>query len=194
MNFIHISQNTLDNKTCKNFISEFENHPWLQISGQTGNSDGLGDNNSKIKQSTDIGIDQTFLHDEKFGPLIQKLIDFLNSELEIYKKKFPDLDLISNWGLREKFNLQRYYPGEGYFGWHCEHNPLNPVLSSRVIAWTTYLNTVDDGGTEYRNFGTVDAVEGRCVFWPAYWTHFHRGIVSNTKTKYIATGWYNFME
>ena len=96
--------------------------------------------------------------------------------------------------MRERFNLQRYLPGQGYYGWHCEHNPHNPILAKRVLAWTTYLNTVNNGGTEYRNYGTVDAVEGRCVIWPAYWTHFHRGVISNTATKYIATGWYNFME
>ena len=38
----------------------------------------------------------------------------------------------------------------------------------------------------------MDAGEGRLVIWPAYWTHFHRGIISETETKYIATGWYTF--
>ena len=38
----------------------------------------------------------------------------------------------------------------------------------------------------------VDAVEGRLVIWPAYWTHIHCGIVSKTQTKYIATGWFEF--
>lgn len=194
MNFIHISQKKLDSTVCQGFIDQFENHTHLQSSGRSGNSHGIGSNNINIKESTDIGIDQTFLQDVNFGPLVKSLITFLNQELEIYIDKFPDLSEISTWGLREKFNIQKYMPGQGYFGWHCEHNPHNSVLAKRVLAWTTYLNTVEDGGTEYRNYGTVDAIEGRCVIWPAYWTHFHRGVISNTKTKYIATGWYNFMD
>ena len=39
---------------------------------------------------------------------------------------------------------------------------------------------------------TMDAVEGRCVIWPAFFTHTHRGIVSKTETKYIATGWFQY--
>ena len=59
------------------------------------------------------------------------------------------------------------------------------------MAWTIYLNTVEDGGTYYNEYDkTIDAVEGRLVIFPAFWTHTHQGIISNTKTKYIATGWY----
>ena len=39
---------------------------------------------------------------------------------------------------------------------------------------------------------TTNAVEGRCVIWPAFFTHTHRGIVSKTETKYIATGWFQY--
>ena len=58
-----------------------------------------------------------------------------------------------------------------------------------------YLNTVKDGGTYFENYDlSLEAVEGRLVIWPAYWTHFHRGIVSKTETKYIATGWFSFVD
>ena len=40
---------------------------------------------------------------------------------------------------------------------------------------------------------TTDAVEERLVIWPAYWTHEHHGLMSETQTKYIATGWYDFV-
>ena len=57
-----------------------------------------------------------------------------------------------------------------------------------------YLNTVtDNGGTRFEVYDKeLDAVEGRLVIWPAYWTHTHHGIVSETQEKYIATGWYSF--
>ena len=62
----------------------------------------------------------------------------------------------------------------------------------RVLAWTLYLNTVTEGGgTYYPEYDrTINAVEGRLCIFPAFWTHSHKGIVSDTQTKYIATGWY----
>jgi hypothetical protein len=59
--------------------------------------------------------------------------------------------------------------------------------------WMIYLNDVTKGGTYFDNYDlTFDAVEGRLLIWPAFWTHFHRGIVSKTETKYIATGWFSY--
>ena len=73
---------------------------------------------------------------------------------------------------------------------------MNPVSSHRVLAWMFYLNTITDGGgTYFDNYDlTMNAVQGRCVIWPAYWTHMHKGIVSKTETKYIATGWMNYID
>ena len=68
------------------------------------------------------------------------------------------------------------------------------MVIGRMLVWMIYLNTVTDaGGTYFSNHKkTTDAVEGRVVIWPAFWTHFHKGIPSLTQVKYIATGWYNF--
>ena len=58
----------------------------------------------------------------------------------------------------------------------------------------TYLNTIDDGGgTEFILQNLVaSAKQGLTLIWPAGWTHYHRGIVSNTQIKYIITGWLCF--
>ena len=57
-----------------------------------------------------------------------------------------------------------------------------------------YLNTVNDKvTTSFDNYNIqTTAVEGSLLIWPAYWTHFHHGVVSHTQTKYIATGWIKF--
>ena len=76
---------------------------------------------------------------------------------------------------------------------HCEN--ADPITSNRILAWMFYLNTVKDGGTYFENYDlSMEAVEGRLVIWPAYWTHFHKGIVSKTETKYIATGWMSVID
>ena len=59
-----------------------------------------------------------------------------------------------------------------------------------------YLNDVHDGG--YTAFPTqkkkFQPRVGDALIWPAFWTHPHHGITSKTQTKYIATGWINYMQ
>ena len=57
------------------------------------------------------------------------------------------------------------------------------------------FTVTDDGGTKFPQYDLItDAVVGRVVIWTTSWTHFHHGIVSKTQRKYIATGWYSFVE
>ena len=58
----------------------------------------------------------------------------------------------------------------------------------------TYLNDVTDGGeTEFlhQKF-KIKPEKGLSIIWPADWTFTHKGVVSPTQTKYIATGWYEY--
>ena len=63
--------------------------------------------------------------------------------------------------------------------------------SRRQLVYMLYLNTVKDGGdTEFIHQNIITKAEkGTMVLWPADFTHLHRGIVSPTEIKYIATGW-----
>ena len=65
-------------------------------------------------------------------------------------------------------------------------------VRDRVLVYMTYLNDVDNGGTEwlFQNYKT-EAKKGLSVIWPAEWTHTHKGVISQQE-KYIATGWYVF--
>ena len=58
-----------------------------------------------------------------------------------------------------------------------------------------YLNDVDEGGeTEYliSRRVKVKPEEGKLVFWPAGYTHPHRGNPIYDGYKYIITGWYTY--
>ena len=93
----------------------------------------------------------------------------------------------------KSYNIQYYPVGGGFKKWHFERsNPGNDTCK-RILVFMTYLNNVDDGGTEfyYQNVKTK-AEKGLTLIWPTDFTHTHRGIISNTKEKYIATGWYNY--
>ena len=60
----------------------------------------------------------------------------------------------------------------------------------------TYLNDVtDQGETEWLHQNLkIKPKKGLTIFWPTDWTFVHRGITSPSQEKYIATGWYNYIE
>ena len=64
---------------------------------------------------------------------------------------------------------------------------------NRILVFMTYLNDVDDGGTDfkYQNL-TSPAKKGLTMIWPSDFTHTHKGQISHTKEKYIVTGWVGF--
>ena len=92
------------------------------------------------------------------------------------------------------FNLQRYQSGQHFQKIHSERTSLNTL--HRVLAWMTYLNDVDEGGSTYFSHYDIEVQprKGLTLIWPAEWTHAHKGNVVNEGSKYIITGWMNFSE
>ena len=188
--FISIYDNALTSEECK-FIRDYHDGDDCLLSireeGMT-----LGDTVQKHwKDSYDrymaMYIDGAYLNNG-VNNIISKSI---KEHIEKYKEENPELNLLDKWVIRDNYNLQKYSPGGGYHILHCE-NYNTGKHRTNILAWMYYLNTVrEGGGTYFANFDlTVNAVEGRLVIWPAYWTHFHKGIVSKTYDKYIATGWF----
>ena len=188
MNFIEVYDNALSPELCKEIINYFEECPDdLKHKGQI-----YGENHDDVrvdksyKDSTDVWMDfNNWLEPDKI------LASRLLPHIEKYREKYKEIDNVAVWELSSLYNLQKYEPGQGYHNPHCE-NMDGP--SVRILAWMFYLNTVTDkGGTYFTNYDyTTEAVEGRLVIWPAYWTHTHHGVMTETQTKYIATGWYDF--
>ena len=182
MNFIEIYDNALTPEACKKIIDFFDVSP-PEIKYDGGTSLGV---NKNVKDSTDITM-----HFDRLTELDQIIISALRIYTEKYKEKHTETENVAGWRLTELYNLQKYEPTQGYHFPHCECANGD---TRRILAWMIYLNTVTDkGGTRFTNYDIItDAVEGRLVIWPAYWTHTHHGVASPTQTKYIATGWFEF--
>ena len=185
--FIGIYDNALPSPQCKEVIQ------WIETQSL---SKGLGyglkgklQYNPKYKDSWDISNN---FSNKNFVDL--KIRHVLNKYTTSYRDSYPSLDLLDPWMVYDAYNIQKYDPGGAYHLIHCE-NCGGPNDIKRVMAWMIYLNTVTDkGGTYFSSYNkTIKAKEGRLVIWPAYFTHPHKGVVSKTQTKYIATGWYNFV-
>ena len=183
VDFIGVYDKAAPPDMCKKIIDFFEDNKNLQFRGRHV-VDGLTMINKRVKDSIDIALE--FNVDTIPSIIIAKV---LNSYTRLYIDTFNSTEIVDEFSVDMGYNLQKYNPGQGYHLLHCENSGIG---SNRVLAWTLYLNTVTDGGgTYYPEYDkTIDAVEGRLCIFPAFWTHAHKGIVSNTETKYIATGWY----
>ncbi len=181
MNFIRTLKEHFTPDWCKEVIDYFEGNVPLQHKGFLGQD--------KRIQNTEITID---MRDTQWQPLV----DGLNKGIEEYKKDYKHLDNnMSPWSLFVNCQIMRYIPGEAYKYEHCEHGKTSDGWGlSRVIAWQINLNTIENlGGTWFNYYDhTIKPEAGSLSFWPAGWTHMHRGLVSPDKNKYIITGWYNF--
>lgn len=80
----------------------------------------------------------------------------------------------------------------GYSVWHIEQS--SGEASSRVLAWSIYLNDVAEGGeTEFLYQGVrYSPKAGSLLMWPASITHPHRGNPPLSNEKFMLTGWLNY--
>ena len=176
-NFIHAVMMN-DVSLCDDLINYYGKNSEYK---QKGHSDG-GD-----KTSTDVTV-----YPNTNDETIQKYYRFLTDALGSYKEIYDEFSFPV--GFSEAFNIQHYEPNEGYFNWHCERG-MNQT-NQRALVFMTYLNDVDDGGeTEWKyQCLKLQPKKGMTVIWPTDFTHTHRGVVSTTQSKTIATGWFNYLD
>ena len=187
----------LDRVSCQSLIDIFESLDEYHEDGKVGTYEV----NYNLKKCTETQF--RFYDDFKIHPCPPRTIseemrvpvytevNFINcliNGIEKYAQEYPFLDAIPQTQIFYGFKIQKYNPDECYSVLHCESMGAN---LDRVLAWMIYLNDVTEGGET--EFPSQDKkFQPRCgdvLFWPAHFTHPHRGIVSKTQVKYIVTGW-----
>ena len=190
----------IDHRLCDYIVEWFDNNPC---------------NHERFKHVGDVKSSQEgFLDsqsDYKEINLLQEYERQLKCVTTNYTYLYPgSTHYAINWKPQGNHQIQKYLPGEGFRRLHTENNGLllpsehgdlidkelvhkSPI--SRHLVYMTYLNDVEDGGTQFpfQNF-VCPARKGLTIIWPAQWTFPHAGIVSFTKTKYIVTGWFAFYD
>ena len=178
---IGIYEDALTVNECESLMSKFEESE--QSPGQT-----LGGYTPEWKKCMEISSE-----DMKFSQtniVSTTILKSLKECIGKYKMEYPALSVISRWGVVDQFTFQKYETeDDGYKSWHCEHGS-HPESAVRILAWMFYLNNAKSG-TEFKHYPTVNAKMGRCVIWPAAWTHLHKGVTPNEGLKYIITGWFS---
>ena len=179
--FVEIYDHALSQKECEILINQFEKSD-DQSAGTTS-----GGYKPEEKKCAQLSVN---LNDRSVISTVVK--PHLVSHIKQYNEKYRDyLYYTSTWNFYREALLQKYDGKEdGYKIWHCEHNS-EKSCSKRIMAWMFYLNDAKCG-TEFYDRPTIKAKRGRCVIWPAFWTHMHRGVTPNIGLKYIITGWISY--
>tara|TARA_A100001011_G_scaffold236718_1_gene244648 strand:+ start:795 stop:1379 length:585 start_codon:yes stop_codon:yes gene_type:complete len=178
-----IQETMLDDVSiCDQLIDYYDNNMEYKCRGSTALGQGKG------KVSTDVPI---YMGSQ--NPSIHMYVSELFKMVDTYLKKYGMHKMIRLM-VKEPVNLQHYAPNEGFFEWHCERSVYQS--HQRALVFMTYLNDVNDGGETEFHFQQlkVKAVKGKTIIWPTDFTHLHRGITSPTEHKYIATGWFHFLD
>jgi len=143
----------------------------------------------EVKDSIDCILNKDpFLYND-YATVLQQVLDQ-------YMEKYPRCNEYDPFSVQQYINIQKYNPGGGYHQWHTERAQAWPQeIASRHLVFMTYLNDVSDQGeTEFLHQKVkVKPEKGLTLIWPADWTFTHRGIASHTQTKYIVTGWFNYI-
>ena len=110
----------IDDKVCDGLISYFDESP-DQGPGEIGQ--GV---NEKYKVSTDVAVIPR-VKDER----IQIYLDTLGRVCDNYIERYPWCSTNhSGWGINTNFNIQKYNPGEGFYGWHTERSTYKDLVGT----------------------------------------------------------------
>ena len=176
----------MDTYACDWLIGMFEHNKKNAIPGVVV-TNGVMEVDASVKSSLDMAFN---LEDPRHTIVNSIVMQSLAIGAEEYQEEYPTLRTSTPWSTVPDYNIQRYLPGEGFRRYHCEHGIHNPYI---ILAWMFYLNDVEDGGTDFPYLGMqLNAKKGNLAIWPAGFTHMHAGIVSETTTKYIVTGWFEY--
>jgi len=172
-----------DTSFCDELLHYYQREQTIKGSGTMGGGKVM----SNIKDSIDATLHPEMLSEFKYRKILKKCSD-------LYNEKYPYSACVG-YSVKQGFNIQYYPINGGYKTWHSERNSADNPDVSRHLVWMTYLNDVNDGGTEFYYQGlTIKAEKGLTLIWPADWTFTHKGQISNTKEKYIITGWFNLLK
>ena len=180
--------NLNSNELCDELVAYFELNHEKHKRGRTE-----GGTNNDVKKSTDMSI----LPNEITLPQNQLLKRYFESLFLCHKDylvQWPFLESFAKKLVIGSFNIQRYNSGEHFQQIHTERSGFTSL--HRILAWMTYLNDVEQGGSTYFSHYDLDIQprKGLTLIWPAEWTHAHKGNLINTGSKYIITGWLDLSE
>jgi hypothetical protein len=189
--FIGVYDGYIPDQACDEAIELFNKYNEFNKVFSRFTSEG---STQDIKNDKQLFCNPEDLTEEEFNVNKLKLL-MVNFDLalrhyytETNIKKYTSENIVTDY-----VKIQKTLPSQGYHVWHIEHNEIKD-MQKRVLAYTIYLNTVEDGGeTEFLlQSQRVKAVKGRICIFPATFPYVHRGNPPLSGEKYIATSWISY--
>lgn len=182
--YIEIYDNALSTDECSILLKRFDELPKIQGCIKR---DGRNQVDLNTKSSIEC-LSKSFFGEKADTEIANIIVPILSKYLALYKKKYS-IESAGKIELDNHYAFKRFEnKDDGFKQWHCEQGK---GMESRVLVWNFYLNNASSG-TEFLNFPTSKAKEGRLVIWPAAWTHTHRS-EPNKDLKYIISGWWSIV-
>ncbi len=202
--YIFILDNVICEQDCNKIIKKYNNEQ-RKYTGQVGGGVDLN-----VKNSKDMCLHDTELDWSKEDSLFQEIVGEGHNKYYEHLNNGSNFTFFTDPNLRHLYHpksgldfndsiidtgyqIQKTEPGKGYC-WHDDSAYCKKTGGLRYLTFILYLNTVDEGWTQFYNGDQVSPVAGRLVFFPATWTYVHQGYPPK-QTKYIMTGWmHNLIE
>lgn len=192
--FIGVYENTLSKDNCDRIILEIERQIQNNNAGLNSGEE-VSEGKNQFGEMAKLGRQDYSVFPNITGPnwLVRLINTELNRCIGIYGEEFFPIKQLKIRS--DEIKLQKTPPRGGYHVWHCEHAGRN--MGHRILAWTLYLNDIPEGEgeTEFLWQGLkVKPKAGTLSIFPAGFTHTHRGNPVYAHNKYIATGWFSFVQ
>jgi len=146
---------------CDKVIDFFHNNKDKQVPCQIGNNQSQRiDNNIKsgIELHCPTDVIQKYLND---------YIKSLDLCILNYTKKYDESNNVNKFSIYKQINIQYYKPNQGFRQWHFENQGYELSIK-RHLVFMTYLNNVDDGGTEFKYQNLITpAKKSLTLIWPS---------------------------
>lgn len=193
--YIYLEDNVLSEVRCKEIINKFNNDRHYQ--GIT-----TGGVDTDIKNSTDLHLSKTEQDWSEEDALFSKIVGTGHENYYAHLNRESNFIFFTNpqsrhlYGPHHDKNLelfdtgyqiQKTEPGKGYV-WHNDSVIRSKTDEVRYLTFILYLNSVEEGWTQFYNGNQISPKAGRLVFFPATWTYVHQGYPPK-QTKYLMTGW-----
>lgn len=171
----------LDKDTCEEMIALFEQHP----------------EQYDVRENQLMNFSQINLieHGETWAKYNKILTEVFQSVLKQYVTDcniMQDVQFPKKYSY-EQFRLKKYEPYKGRFDLHTDVNDYKSA--KRFLVFFIYLNSGDDGGTEFPTLGGVtERKQGSILVFPPLWTYPHAGLMPTTGPKYIVGSYLHYLE
>lgn len=188
--FIAIYENAFTAKECEDTIKLFENYhktgfTYSRLVKNTYNLNDVDDTSLNINPSIELDLKSDFINF-----FHSRFYDYI---YPLYNNQYPILQQLRRHASKH-IKIQKTCKTQGYHVWHCEYDGSD-FSQNRILSWILYLNDVEEGGETEFLYQSLrfKPKAGTFILFPAYFTHTHRGNPPLKDSKYIATGWIEFL-